>query len=467
VKSETTTVSFDNTPSGRTSRPALVPALAIAWSQEQPRRAGEVVFFDDGRRTILGRGGADVDGRVRFVRQRPGREEPTPGIEGRGISREQLAITSREGRLHIERLGRCALYVNGQLTDRAELAPGDTVLLKSQLLLVCVRRPRRLPPLRDFPSELMGEFGEPDKLGLLGESPAAWELRERLAFAARSGQHLLLVGESGTGKELAAQAAHKLSPRSERAFVAHNAANLPSGIIDAELFGNARNYPNPGMAERPGIVGQADGGTLFLDEIGELPAELQAHLLRVLDQGEYRRLGEASARRADLRVVAATNRDPTALKHDFRARLKLTLELPGLDERLEDVPLLARYLVRRAARGGDAQTQRFLDATGEPRLHSKLVDHLLRHGYATHVRELDQILWTSMSGSREHLLELPDELSRRELSVEPAPAARPEPGLEELHAQLAAHQGNVTRAARALGLSRFALYRLMKKHGLG
>src|SRR6185503_16398678 len=116
----------------------------------------------------------------------------------------------------------------------------------------------------------------------------------------------------------AARALHELSPRAERRLVSRNAATLPSGLMDAELFGNAKNYPNPGMAERAGLIGEANGGTLFLDEIGELPAELQAHLLRVLDgDGEYQRLGDAQQRRSDFRLVAATNRDPSSLKHDF------------------------------------------------------------------------------------------------------------------------------------------------------
>src|SRR5690348_15490748 len=132
---------------------------------------------------------------------------------------------------------------------------------------------------------------------------------------ARRPGHVLLTGASGTGKELAARAIHALSKRSGQRLVARNAATLPESLIDAELFGNAKNYPNPGMAERAGLVGQADGSTLFLDEIAELPSSSQAHLLRVLDDGEYHRLGDGLARRSDFRLVAATNRDVSSLKH--------------------------------------------------------------------------------------------------------------------------------------------------------
>src|SRR5262249_66785 len=162
-------------------------------------------------------------------------------------------------------------------------------------------------------------------------TPLAWALRDTVAFAARAEGHVLVRGESGSGKELCATAIHRLSTRGERALVARNAATFPAGLVDAELFGNAKNHPNPGTAEREGegLVGEGDGGTLFLDEIGELPAALQAHLLRVLDRnGEYQRLGESRVRRADLRVVAATNRGVAELKHDFAARFTLAVEIP-------------------------------------------------------------------------------------------------------------------------------------------
>src|SRR5262249_46286359 len=151
-------------------------------------------------------------------------------------------------------------------------------------------------------------FGRADADGFVGESPAAWDLRDRLAFIGPQAGHVLLVGESGVGKELAARALHARSRRSRRPLVSRNAATLPEALIDAELFGHARDYPNAGMPERAGLVGEADGGTLFLDEIGELPEARQAHLLRLLDGGEYQRLGDPRVRRADVRFIAATNR---------------------------------------------------------------------------------------------------------------------------------------------------------------
>jgi two-component system nitrogen regulation response regulator GlnG/two-component system response regulator HydG len=165
---------------------------------------------------------------------------------------------------------------------------------------------------------------------MIGESPAAWDLREQLAAGAVQGAHVLLLGESGAGKELAARALHALSARSAGPFVARNAATIPDSLVDAELFGTAKNYPNSGSPERVGLVGEADGGHLMLDEIGELSDVHQAHLLRLLDRGgEYHRLGESHTRLSDLRLIAATNRYPASLKHDLLARFALHLAWKG------------------------------------------------------------------------------------------------------------------------------------------
>jgi DNA-binding NtrC family response regulator len=424
-----------------------------------------------GSKWTLGRGEPQrgAGDRVRFVRQRPGAAVPTGPLEGSGISREQLRIRVRRDALLVERVGRCPVLVNGREVEMEALMPGDTLLLKGNLLLLCARRAEDLPAPRDFPGEAAGAFGEPDAFGILGESPAAWQLREQIAFNAKAEQNLLLFGASGTGKELAARAVHALSRRARRPFVARNAATLPPGLVDAELFGNVKNYPNPGTPERPGLIAQADGGTLFLDEIGELPWELQAHLLRVLDAGgEYHRLGEATARRASIRLVAATNRTPGELKHDLLARLTLRLAMPGLEDRREDVPLLARLLLRRAAEQNPDIGRRFLAPDGEPRVDPALVEHLLHHAYPANVRELDALLWSAMMnspGERVVLTDATREGAALVAAAEPARALEPTP--EEIRESLGRNDSNLTKAARALGLpSRFVLYRLMKRLGM-
>src|SRR5262249_47887878 len=159
-------------------------------------------------------------------------------------------------------------------------------------------------------------------------------------------------------------------------------------LLDAELFGHAKNYPNQGMPERLGLIGEADGGTLFLDEFAELPQAHQAHLLRVLDAGEYQRLGEGRRRTSFFRLIAATNRDPASLKHDVLARLILRIETPRLDECRDDIPLLARHLLRTMASSDSILATRFfVDArpSGEPRMSADLVRVLLTHAYTANV----------------------------------------------------------------------------------
>jgi DNA-binding NtrC family response regulator len=253
--------------------------------------------------------------------------------------------------------------------------------------------------------------------------------------------------------------------------VARNAATLPPSLVDAELFGHARNYPNPGAPERPGLIGQADGGTLFLDEIGEVSHEVQAHLLRVLDAGEYHRLGEATARRADLRLIAATNRADSELKHDLAARLPLRVKVPDLDERREDIPLLSCHLLRRARQANPEPLDRFF-AGDHPRLDPALVDHLVRRPYTTHVRELDAILWRAMTASPSDVVVLPADLDAGPAAPPAAPKASrrgpsAEPTVDEIRAAARQNGGNLAQAARALGLAnRYALYRLLKRHGI-
>ena len=474
----------------------MLPVLVIAFSASEPERVGEITILpSSGAPNVLGRGdgeGEPGEGRVRFLRQRPGIVDKAPPLASPGISRRQLVFHPVPGGVVLQRVGQCALEVNGVRCDEATVAPGDVVALRRELVLYCTRRPALIPAPRFFPLEHASVFGEADAFGIIGESSSTWRLREAIAFAARSDTHALILGASGTGKELAARAIHALSTRSERAFVARNAATLPPSLVDAELFGNAKNYPNAGMAERSGLVGEADGGTLFLDEIGELPGELQAHLLRVLDaDGEYQRLGEAGMRRSDLRLLAATNRDPSSLKHDFGARFTSTVDVPDLASRREDIPLITRALLLRAAKRSPEIAGRFV-ATGPHgyrfvRLHTSLVAHLLTREYRTNVRELEAVLWKALAESRGDVVELPEAL--RSGSGEPTPGAAPssnreeirqvaerlaerlvlpqrtEPTGDEIRAALAQSNGSVAQAARALGLSsRYALYRLLRKH---
>ena len=451
-------------PSHRRAPPARL-ALVCVWAAD-PARVGETLPLPLGKFVELGRG-------TTLVRQRPGANEKTEPLANPYLSRVQLRVRNDGDTARVERVGKRALVgPDGDEVESANVAEGQVIEIRGQYVFVCVRRPDTIEPLRSLrPRSYV--FGEPDAHGFVGESPAAWAIRDDAAFAAARNAHVLLLGESGTGKEVVAQAIHAQSNRSQRKMVSRNAATLPSGIIDAELFGNIANYPNAGTPERPGLVGEADGSTLFLDEIGELSEELQTRLLRLLDErGEYQRLGEARRRTADLRFVGATNRPVEALKHDVAARLRLRLTLPGFEARREDITMIARALLRRVALRDAPMAERFFEGdvrAGQPRMAPALARALTTHKYTTHARELDALLWRSLATSRSDTLELTDEV-QAELDSSADKAGRADPTAltaEAVRAALDRAGGSREKAWRDLGLAnRHVLKRLIKKLGL-
>ena len=235
------------------------------------------------------------------------------------------------------------------------------------------------------PRPVQGMLPPPESMPppLLGTDPAVLRALETARRLARGDHPVLLLGETGTGKELVARTIHLESPRARGPFRAVNCASLPAGLLEAELFGAARGAFTGADASRPGLLEAAHGGTLFLDEIGDMPAGLQAALLRVLEDGVTRRLGDTEERRADFRILAATNRplDRLAEEGRFRSdllyRLGRVLRLPPLRERRGDVILLARAFLLEAARGGPPAA---LDAGAEA--------WLLLHRFPGNVREL-------------------------------------------------------------------------------
>jgi transcriptional regulator with GAF, ATPase, and Fis domain len=381
--------------------------------------------------------------------------------ESRG-SRWQLRLrTAAADELEVEAIGRGELRVNGRSVGGASVRPGDLIEVVDRFLLLVSERPMTWP--RGEPWAHPFAYAAADPFGVVGESPAAWDLRHKLVFLGTVAGHVLVEGPSGAGKELAVRAIHACSERAARPMIARNAATIPEGLIDAELFGNLKNYPNPGTPDRPGLLGEADGSSLFLDEIGELSHALQARLLRVMDSGEYQRLGEARTRMTQVRVLAATNRDPDELKHDLLARFPHRLRVPGLERRPEDVALLVRHLVRGFAASSPERVERFVEH-GEPRVSARLIYALTRRAYKTQTRELGELLWRAIGASPGAVIDAPAELI--------TPAA-PAPGLvdpkdlsrEHIAATLARCGGVRDRAWRELNLrNRDQLKRLLKKH---
>lgn len=254
-------------------------------------------------------------------------------------------------------------------------------------LTAAVRRALAAPRAAEAAGD--DEAAAEDSLPLVGRSPAMQEVYRVLARLAATDLTVTITGESGTGKELVARALHDFGKRRDRPFVAVNMAAIPRELIESELFGHEKGAFTGAAARAPGRFEQAGGGTLFLDEIGDMPLEAQTRLLRVLQQGEYTTVGGRSPIRADVRIVAATHRDLTALigrgrfREDLYYRLNVVpLRLPPLRERLDDLPLLARHFLDRVRSEG-------LPAK---RLDAAALERLKAHAWPGNVRELENLV---------------------------------------------------------------------------
>ncbi|NCA69406.1 MAG: nitrogen regulation protein NR(I) [Sphingobacteriia bacterium] len=247
---------------------------------------------------------------------------------------------------------------------------------------------------------------------IIGEAPAMQEVFRAIGRLARSHITVLINGESGTGKELVAHALHRHSPRRDRPFIALNMAAIPRDLLESELFGHERGAFTGAQGRREGRFEQANGGTLFLDEIGDMPAELQTRLLRVLADGEFYRIGGVAPTRVDVRIIAATHQNLEALVRDGRFREDLfhrlnviRIHLPALRDRREDIPVLMRHFLARAA----------LELSCEPKqLTQGAIEQLKRLDWPGNVRQLENTArWLTVmaSGNEIHADDLPPELS--------------------------------------------------------
>ncbi|HEX6088566.1 MAG TPA: sigma-54 dependent transcriptional regulator [Gemmatimonadales bacterium] len=300
---------------------------------------------------------------------------------------------------------------------------------------------------------------------LVATSPAMQPVVRLVERVAPSDANILITGEHGTGKEVLARWIHAASPRAERALVVVNVGGLSEGIFESELFGHVKGAFTDAKADRIGRFEMADGGTLFLDEIGNLSLSQQSRLLRVLQTGEFERVGSSRTRRADVRLLAATNADLRAevaagrFREDLLFRLNtIEVHLPPLRDRTDDIPeLAALFLGRYAARY----------RKGGLRFAPDAVAALRSYSWPGNVRELDHTL------ERAVLMAAGDTVTAADLGLrrDAAPASLDDMTLEEVEAvlirkALQRHDGNVSLAARDLGLSRSALYRRLGRHGL-
>jgi len=329
-------------------------------------------------------------------------------------------------------------------------------------------------------AELERERGRYDYGDIVGASDGMRRVFQQLDRIIESELPVLIHGESGTGKELIARAIHFNGQRKERAFITENCAALPDSLLESELFGHTKGAFTGADRAKKGLIEQADGGTLFLDEIGDMTAEMQKKLLRVLQEGEVRPVGSSRTVKVDVRLLAASHRDLEAMvaNRDFREDLYyrinvLGVQLPPLRERGEDIPLLAEALLARAAREAGRHA---------PVLTKEALAALVSYPWPGNVRELENEMRRLVVMAEEAVT--PELLSS---AVQSGTSRAGQRGIQgqapavdgDLRAAVAAyeqraikaaleeHGGNKSRAAAALGISRFALQRKLDKYGLG
>ena len=313
--------------------------------------------------------------------------------------------------------------------------------------------------------------------GIIGKSPKMQELFDRIVQSAPKNHTVLVRGESGTGKELVARAIHYKSPRRERPLYTINCTALSHQLIESELFGHRRGSFTGATEDRKGLFEEADNSTLFLDEIGDLPLETQPKLLRAIEQKEFKRVGENVAHHADVRIVAATNHDLLALveegrfREDLYARLEvITLTLPPLRERREDIPLLVQYFLKKVC---EEERRR------SPKLTEAALDKLQEYSWPRNVRELENVMTQALlfcdadeldaehirlagsnarASGREWLEGYTHGLTLRE--------SKEKLERDLVQRALSESSGNISRAAEKLGMQRPNLYRKMREFGL-
>ena len=304
------------------------------------------------------------------------------------------------------------------------------------------------------------------KVKLIAEAPSMQPVLQLIGRVGPSDANVLITGENGTGKGTVARALHAVSLRSSRPLAIVNAGGLSEGVFESELFGHVKGAFTDAKTDRVGRFEMADGGTIFLDEIANVPMNLQPKLLRVLETGEFERVGSSKTRRVDVRILSATNSDLHAevtggrFRQDLLFRLNtIEIRIPPLRDRREDIPILAAYFLRQHAQRYRKRVTVF---------EANAMRALTEHPWPGNVRELDH------SVERAVLMTHGPEMKTEDLGLR-AGGEREKPiddmSLEEVECflikkALSRFDGNVSRAAEALGLSRSALYRRLQRYGL-
>jgi two-component system, NtrC family, response regulator GlrR len=397
-------------------------------------------------------------------------ESATVRLDDRTVSRFHCEITHVAGQLLVRDLGsRNGTYIDGVAIREAFCPPTGALVLGGTRLA-----------LRSIPKREPASTGTRDRFGLLiGRSAAMRRVIGQLERVAATDATVLLLGETGTGKELAAESVHRESPRAKGPFVIVDCGAIPSDLLESELFGHERGAFTGAVRSREGAFSAAAGGTIFLDEIGELPRDLQPKLLRALSRRAVKPVGGEAYVDIDVRVIAATNRDlrqevnVDRFRGDLYYRLAVVeVRLPPLRDRLDDLPILVEAMLRES-RATPVETSRLLAAA--------FVDQLREHRWPGNVRELRNAIDRALAlGPWEPEpsapLTAPTGSPSAPPSGPPIELSRPFKEARDdwtatferayLAALLAEHGGNIRAAARAAGIDRVHLYRLLARHGL-
>jgi DNA-binding NtrC family response regulator len=334
-----------------------------------------------------------------------------------------------------------------------------TILRTQAELGQALRKGQRL----EAENRVLRDDGKPK---LIAESPSMRPVLQIIDRVGASDANILITGENGTGKGVVAQTFHSISSRASKPMVTANVGGLSEGVFESEMFGHVKGAFTDAKADRVGRFEMAEGGTLFLDEIANLPIKHQPKLLRVLETGEFERVGSSKTRRSDVRIISATNADlgeevsAGRFRQDLLFRLNtVEIHLPPLRDRREDIPLLAMHFLRQHARRYRKNIEGFDPAA---------MQALLKHAWPGNVRELDHAV------ERAVLMALGASLEPRDLGLQSGREVSrrlEDMSLEEVEAfliqrTLSQCEGNVSRAADKLGLSRSALYRRLQRFGL-
>ncbi len=458
-------------PSSRATRPDEAPGLVLLVDDEAPLLSAlRRILQADGHRVLTAEDAAQAE---------PHLHEPELDVilldlvlrGGSGLDllervrrlRPEVEVIMMTGHGSIESAVGC---IRRGAFDYLE-KPFDDVLRVRTTVRQALGRRRLVRRNRELEQELRGRGS---RVELVGSSPRMRALHRTIQSLRHNESHVLIQGESGTGKELVARALHAASRRAEGAFVPVDCGALPESIIESELFGHERGAFT-GALGAAGLFRMAHGGTLFLDEIGEIPASVQAKLLRALQYKEVRPVGATQPVAVDLRLISATHRDlarmveQRAFRQDLFYRLNVVrIEIPPLRERAEDVPLLVHHFLEKHRREGSPVEG----------IEDEALDRLVRHDWPGNVRELENVIESALAlarGPRLRAADLP-------LPRQPAPHASPPPAQHEIPLSLAAYErcaleralaacgGDAALAARRLGIGRSTFYRKLAEHGL-